>query len=136
MSRLACPLVCVFYSVVVKCFTPKYPQKSVRNLITNCGPLSVRKYVRMTNGMIRWSMKMFAMCVDNVLDMRIARASLEYRSVIMHMNRLPLFVSSTGLSMSIAVKSRGPDAGKSCMSCLWRYQISFGSQRLLLATVV
>lgn len=39
----------------------------------------------MSNETKQWSRKTFALCVDDVLDMGIARASLKYRCVMTHM---------------------------------------------------
>lgn len=67
----------------------------------------------MPSGAVQWSKKMFAIFVDDVLDMRIARAILKYQSVMTHMYWLRWSVFGNGPNISIAIKSRGSDAGKS-----------------------
>lgn len=92
LNRLDCPLVCQWYTVVIKCLTSKYLHTNIKNLSMNCSLLSVKRYVERLYEMIQWLRKMFPMCVDNALVMRIAPVSLEYRSVMRHMYWLPWFV--------------------------------------------
>lgn len=44
------------------------------------------------NCTIQWSRKVFTMCIDDALDMGIARVSLKCRSVMTLINWLPWFV--------------------------------------------
>lgn len=58
-------------------------------------------------------MKILAMCVTVVWDVGIARASLEYRSIVTCMYWLPCVVLGKLLTISTVTKSSSPDAGKS-----------------------
>lgn len=51
------------------------------------------------------------MCVDDVLDMRIAQGTFEFRCDLTHMYWLVWLVFGPGLSLSIAIISRTPDPG-------------------------
>lgn len=79
----------------------------------------------MSNRTAQQSRKMLAMSVDEVFDMRTARLSLKRRFVMIHIYWLPWFVFGNGPGTSFATGSRGPDAGKNCKGCLWRYQFPF-----------
>lgn len=90
----------------------------------------------MPNGMIPLWMMMFAMCVNSDLDVEMARDSLEYRSVMTHVNWLPYCVFGGSPSMSSAIKPRSFNSGKSCKFCLQWYQLPFRTQLTTLAVVV
>lgn len=83
-SCSACLLACGEYVVVVGCLTLDYSQTSVKNFLSNCGLLYVRRYVRIPKETIQRLRKMFALCVGAVLTIKTAHVSLEYRSAISH----------------------------------------------------
>lgn len=90
----------------------------------------------MPNGTIQWPRKIFALCVNEFLDMGIARAILESLYVMTHIWCLCWFIFGTDSSISIAMNSKGSDAGKSCNDRLGRYRLSFRAQLLYLAILV
>lgn len=63
---------------MVECLTPRKVFNVAKNFLVNCSPLSVSKNVRMPYGRSQRSNKKFAMCVDVVLDVDIARVNLKY----------------------------------------------------------
>lgn len=62
------------------------------------------------NEIIRILKKMFSMCVDDVLGMRITRVSSEYQSVMTHIYWLPWFVLGNDFIIFIAILSKSSDA--------------------------
>lgn len=85
LNCLASPLACGWYAVVVKFLTPECPHTSAKKLLTNFDPISINRYVGIPNGTIQKSEKMFAICLDDVLEIGTAQVNSEYRSVITQM---------------------------------------------------
>lgn len=74
----------------------------------------------MSNKKVLGSMKLFAICVDNVLDIGLARFNLKYQSVMTHVCFSPSRIFGSFHSLSVAMKLRSLYARKSCRVCLWR----------------
>lgn len=91
-----------------------------KNLLTNCGPLSVSRCVGIPYGTKRWSRKIFAICVAEVSKVGIALVSSEYLSVITTTYWFTFTVFGSGPSMSMATKLRGLDGGNNWSGCRWR----------------
>lgn len=131
LNSWARPLVCQRYVVVLKCLTPKYPQKSLNIFPPNCGPFFSQKI----NGDSEWNVlvigKDLAMCVDDVLDAQIALVNFKYQFIMTHMNWLSSFVLRNGYSIIIAMSSRGLNDEKSGYSRLRWYWLPFCTQRSL-----
>lgn len=106
LDRFPCLLVWGWYDVAFSSLTPKYPQTAVKKVLTNCSPLSVRRELRMPYGMLEWSRKMHAICIDAVLEIVAARVRLVYRFVLTHMYWLLWLVFDTSSSISIAWEAR------------------------------
>lgn len=92
INRLDRTLICGWYAIVVRWLTLRYLQTNVRSLHSVFDVISVRVWVRTSNETIQWSKNIFAMCINMVLNRRIARASLEYQSDTAHMHWLSYLV--------------------------------------------
>lgn len=67
---------------VVRYLVSKHPRTSVMNSLAIRGPLLAKRHVKMLDGIVQWSKKMFAIFVIDVLDIKIALVSFKYRSTI------------------------------------------------------
>lgn len=82
----------------------------------------------MPKQMGQFSTKMFASFVALILNIRIARFSLEYWLVTRGLYWLPCVVLGNSPTISIATKSSGSNAGKSCSLRQWQYFRLFPAQ--------
>lgn len=90
-----------------QCFISKYLHMVSKNLLANCGRLSVSTWFVMQMGTIRWSKKMFTTCVAIFLAVGITRVDLEYLSVITTTYCFLCVVLEKGSRISRATNSRG-----------------------------
>lgn len=70
----------------------KYPQAFVKRLLKSGGSLPVSTYLRVPNGTMQWSRKMFANCVALVLEVGTTRIRLKYMPVLTVLYPLPCVV--------------------------------------------
>lgn len=92
---------------------PREPHIEAKNLLTNCGPLFVKRLLGMPKRIIQCSNKTFAIFVDDVFDVRIVCVCLKYLSVMKTTNRITCAVSGRGSRMFMATKPSGSAAENS-----------------------
>lgn len=106
-------------------FKPSCWQSAAKNLEVNWGLLSVSSADGISKLKSQFSMNMSAILTAVVFAVGICLVRLDYRFVITTMLLLPPSVFGKGLSMSIAIKSGGPDGrnGRSFLSSsfVWRF---------------
>lgn len=112
LQFLSCPMVCGWYVVVLRCFTPKNEHILSKNLLTNYGPLSVSRKAGIPYDRTQWSKKIHTTCGAVVFYDRIAQVSFVYRSFMTTMNCFPPLVFGSRPKMSIAIIFRGRPAGR------------------------
>lgn len=104
---------------MVSCLAPRKKHTAVKNLLTNCGPLSDKTYVDMSKLTTQWSKKILAICAAVVLLVRTAYVNLEYHFFMTRTCWLPFAVSGNGPNIFMAKNSNSSDAKNSCIFCLW-----------------
>lgn len=77
------------YPVEFKCPTPRYLRRIAKNLHTNSSSLFVKKKVEMLKTSIKCGKEMFLICVEGVVDVRVACFSLEYQSTMSQLYSFP-----------------------------------------------
>lgn len=96
--------------MVAWCLTPRSAHNVAKNFLTSCGPLSVGTNLEIPNETIQLSRNVCTMCVDDVLDVRMAFVCFEQWSVNTTINWLPCLVFGNGSRMFIATHSSWADA--------------------------
>lgn len=94
-----------WYSLAVRCFNPKMLLMISKNLIV------CYEEVGIPYGKIPRCYERSAVCVTIVFEVGTARDSLEYCSVMITMNWLPMLAFGNMLSISMAITSGGPWLG-------------------------